>query len=249
MDFPFDTQVLTIAVSSNIALPTWPIKFGKHNVTLRVDANNKKNRKWLSQRANVMSFFVNTSNVSLTVPKLQFHEETKQPLDKFPKLLIEVAAERQSTYCVTNIMLPVFMITILCTTVFGIPISTDSGVENRLAVTLALVLTVVAYKITAADSLPQLGYLTELDTFILANFGFLVLTAFENLFAALYSKPFLSDDKEWVEDFDTWCLGSILILYAGVMLTFVSRGIYFKHFKYAGKTVHEISEEQGDHKY
>ena len=128
-------------------------------------------------------------NVSHSVP---------QEEEKFPVLLIEVAAHRRSSYHVWNIMVPVFLITVVCTTVFGIPITTDDGVGSRLAVTLSLLLTAVAYKITATDTLPQLGYLTYIDRFIMTNFCILVIVAFENLFVGLATQHNW-DDADWVE--------------------------------------------------
>ena len=101
--------------------------------------------------------------------------------DKFSVVLAEVAAFRRSSYHVFNIMLPVFLITICCSTVIAIPPNTEDGAGSRLAVTLTLLLTTVAYKITATDTLPQLGYLTYMDAFIMTNFCFLILVAFENL--------------------------------------------------------------------
>ena len=85
--------------------------------------------------------------------------------DKFPVILVEVAAFWRSNYHIFNIMLPVFLITICCATVIAIPPNTDDGAGSRLAVTLTLLLTTVAYKITATDTLPQLGYLTYMDTY------------------------------------------------------------------------------------
>ena len=104
---------------------------------------------------------------------------------KFSVVLVEVAAFRRSAYHMWNIMLPVFLITICCATVIAIPPNTDDGAGSRLAVTLTLLLTTVAYKITATDTLPQLGYQTYIDEFIMTNFCFLVIVAFENLGIAL----------------------------------------------------------------
>lgn len=129
--------------------------------------------------------------------------------DKFAIVLVDLAAKRRSTYHLFNIMLPVFLITSCCTTVIAIPANTDDGAGSRLAITLTLLLTTVAYKITAADSLPQLGYLTYLDLFIITNFCFLVLVAFENLFIALAKEHNWNDDGDCTGDDDRTLTGNV----------------------------------------
>jgi len=52
---------------------------------------------------------------------------------------------------------------------------------DRLAVTLTLMLTAVAYKFIVASSLPQVSYLTLIDTYVLACFLFMLLISLENV--------------------------------------------------------------------
>lgn len=229
-DFPFDTQFVTLSIASNLYKPSWKFPLGRHTCTFEIDESNYT-RHWVSDKSDVMSFQVDKSN-----PNIRICEEE----EKFPVLLIEVAAHRRSSYHVWNIMVPVFLITVVCTTVFGIPITTDDGVGSRLAVTLSLLLTAVAYKITATDTLPQLGYLTYIDRFIMTNFCILVIVAFENLFVGLATQHNW-DDADWVEDFDEYLLFSILVVYLATMLGFVIRAKYLSTIV---KTASETAAEQ-----
>ena len=52
---------------------------------------------------------------------------------------------------------------------------------DRLSVTLTLMLTAVAYKFIVASALPQVSYLTSLDTYVLVCFLFLFLISVENV--------------------------------------------------------------------
>ena len=191
--------------------------------------------------------------------------------DKFSVILVEVAAFRRSSYHVYNMMLPVFLITICCSTVIAVPPNTNSGAGNRLAITLTLLLTTIACKITATNTLPQLGYLTYMDRFIMTNFCFLVLVAFENLFIALALTDWLAwpdasqtsiqtnqtnnqttnsgDDDEWIHTLDHWGLLLIGVFYVITMLGFVCRAKYLNTIKLTPDQTRSLEIREADIKF
>merc|ERR1712134_237751 len=151
---------------------------------------------------------------SFSVDTQPLVDVANDPKAKFSLIYIDVLARRRSSYFVWNVMIPVFLISSVGCTVYGIPMS---DLADRLSVTLTLMLTNVAYKITVADSLPQLGYLTYLDYFTVFNFVFLVILAFENLIVGRNA------DKDWAEDFDDWTLFAMSLVYVITSAIFIAR--------------------------
>jgi hypothetical protein len=67
---------------------------------------------------------------------------------------------------------------------YGLP---PSDMDGRLGICLTLLLTAVAYKFTAAEGLPKLGYLTALDKFVFGSIFFLTLLAAEVFCSSKFS--------------------------------------------------------------
>ena len=100
-----------------------------------------------------------------------------------PCLNISLLATRRPEYYLWNIELPMFVLTSLTGMVWAIP---PSDTADRLSVSLTLVLTAVAYKLTVAQSIPQVAYLTQLDQFVGICFAFMVFAAVENAAVSSY---------------------------------------------------------------
>jgi hypothetical protein len=93
--------------------------------------------------------------------------------DTFPRLVMRVG--RDSSYYVTNVILPVFLIIAISAVCFAIP---DLG--DRMQVVLTLLLTVVAFKFVITQDLPATPYMTYLDIYILVGYILMVLIVIEN---------------------------------------------------------------------
>eukprot|EP00656_Telonema_subtile_P013572 TRINITY_DN16897_c0_g1_i2.p1 TRINITY_DN16897_c0_g1~~TRINITY_DN16897_c0_g1_i2.p1 ORF type:complete len:447 (-),score=98.59 TRINITY_DN16897_c0_g1_i2:217-1557(-) len=95
---------------------------------------------------------------------------------RYSELHINVHAKRRESYYIWNVGLIVLAIVSLSFTSFSIP---PTEVEGRLTINLTLLLTAMAFKFVIAASLPVVAYLTPLDKYLLANFGFLwIMTCF-----------------------------------------------------------------------
>ena len=89
---------------------------------------------------------------------------------------------RNAGYYITNVALPISVLTALNALSIGIREIDGSriGTGERLALTFTLILTAVAYKFVVADVLPNVSYQTFLDVYVLICFFFMVLAAVEN---------------------------------------------------------------------
>jgi hypothetical protein len=95
----------------------------------------------------------------------------------FPCLNISLLATRRPEFYLWNIEVPMFVLTSLIGLTWAIA---PEEVGDRISVSLTLVLTAVAYKLTVAQSIPQVAYLTLLDKYVSLCFIFMVVATVEN---------------------------------------------------------------------
>jgi hypothetical protein len=84
---------------------------------------------------------------------------------------IIMLVQRKPGYYLWNIELPMGVLTTLATVTFALP----GELANQISISLTLVLTAVAYKLTVASHVPVVSYTTQLDIFVSMCFLFMVL--------------------------------------------------------------------------
>jgi hypothetical protein len=101
----------------------------------------------------------------------------------YPRCTFITTLSRHHGYYITNVLSPMMVITYLAAVSAGAVDSDGARMStgDRLSVTLTLMLTAVAYKFIVASALPQVSYLTSLDTYVLVCFLFLFLITVENV--------------------------------------------------------------------
>merc|ERR1711865_134827 len=248
--FPFDTQFLTVTITSNYPHPDWPVPAlegttvsfvidPKHNRSSKGIVGNMRSQPEFQididpvlalsthtgakdpdagkvAKKELKSAHDSGDEALIAAAEAAYDALPKQPR-KFATVYADLSALRRYDYYLWNVMVPQFLITMLGVTVYGIPID---DVADRMSVTLALVLTAVAFKFTVTENLPQVSYLTYLDYFTLMNMLFLVVLGLENLIASKWSS-----DKDEIEEFDEHALFYILCLYVGTMACFGIIGV------------------------
>ncbi len=98
-----------------------------------------------------------------------------------PRAKFIIYLERKCLYYVSNVCVPIGLLSGLC--LISMSINEDGtrlDTSSRLAITLTLLLTGVAYKFVVADSLPNLSYLTLPDKYIWSCFAFTLAVVLEN---------------------------------------------------------------------
>ena len=124
-------------------------------------------------------------NYDLVVCGVQFHRDAiEQPewTVLTPKIercshmqtKIELRVKRMAQYYVTNVIGILAMLTLLVLTVFAVPVD---DLADRMGIVLTLLLTAVAFKFVVADTVPKVGYSTQLDRYMLLNMAFLFFSA------------------------------------------------------------------------
>jgi len=85
------------------------------------------------------------------------------------KIVISFLIERESSFYIYKIILPIFFILTLTVAIFWIDIR---QIESRLTVSVVGFLTLIAYNFVIQDELPNLGYLTLMDKFVISSYVF-----------------------------------------------------------------------------
>ena len=100
-----------------------------------------------------------------------------------PLLTYEFLLVRKNSWFVFNQMILMSVIASLSFVAYGVPLS---DLADRCSITLSLLLTIVAQKLSLVDSLPKLSYLTFLDKYIIHCLMIVILVTFECFIIALY---------------------------------------------------------------
>jgi len=88
---------------------------------------------------------------------------------RVPILAVEVNVERQSSYYVLKIMLPILLVLLMSWSIFWIDIR---QLESRLTIGIVCLLSLIAYNFVIDSEIPKLGYVTLMDVFILLSYLF-----------------------------------------------------------------------------
>ena len=80
---------------------------------------------------------------------------------------LQLIVERDATSITWNSVFSLFVVDFLSTSGWGVPVT---ELADRLSVVLTMLLTVMAFKYTLSDALPNVPYLTILDQFVVSSF-------------------------------------------------------------------------------
>ncbi|KAL5019810.1 hypothetical protein ScPMuIL_002702 [Solemya velum] len=200
-DFPFDIQKLSVIITSE--LPDKDLKLVEDdkdlsliNVQCFVDA-----QEW--------TLYDYTETIPWVTTKEQFLETT---VVSFPGIAVSCTAARRSGFFIWNIMLMMFMISSLSITTFAVDRILP---QNRLQLSLTLVLVAVTFRFVANQILPKISYLTILDQYILTNMTFMYLVCIWHAVISLFDY-----DKELAGDMDYYAFITLISSYGAFQLIY-----------------------------
>lgn len=156
-EFPFDTQDLTLTVTSE-----------RSECELELEEDHSE-----ISSINVQSF------VDEQEWKLHSHVETWKRVTtriyhnskfKHPAISTSCRASRRPGFFIWNIFLVMLFICSLAFTTFTVDFRKP---ENRLQLSFILLLTTITFKFVVSQTLPRISYLTYLDKYILTSMGIL----------------------------------------------------------------------------
>lgn len=159
--FPLDRHYVEIRMST-----TWPVQVMRYCV--------------YENYANTLETF---SMAAWRLPKENALDVVVEPLPTTPsrfhfsRVSLRCKVERAHMYFFWNAVVPFFLI---CVLVFVTFLFEPDDLSGRLSVSLALLLTAVAFKFVVASSLPLVEYLTLIDRYFLLGILLIFVVSVEN---------------------------------------------------------------------
>ena len=169
-EFPFDTQALTMSMSINSRTKGMlPVIFGVNGTSAGID------HAGFTMRA------AYELDESLYV---RVHEIGADPERMFPAVSISALVRRHHMYYTLNGFAPFLFFSLIAILQLTVPCVTngdvdDVAIDHRAQLTMTVVLTAAAYKVSIGSNLPQIAYLTQLDVYMLGSGLLIILSAIE----------------------------------------------------------------------
>ena len=108
-----------------------------------------------------------------------------------------VSAKRNSSYYIFKVISPIFIILVICWSVFW---TSAKELESRLTVTIVCFLSLIAYNYVIDDELPKLAYLTLMDYIILCSY---IFAAIPSILSIIAHRNYQSSGNEFIK-LDRW---------------------------------------------
>lgn len=124
---------------------------------------------------------------------------------KHPGLVVSCCARRRAGFFIWNVLLIMTLISSLSIATFSVD---RDKPQNRLQLSFTLVLTGVAFKFVANQSIPKISYLTQLDRYILGSMTFLYLICVWHAIVVTIS------DIDIGKQADKWAFVSFILIFA-----------------------------------
>lgn len=157
--FPFDIQDLTLIISTELSEAEVELEEDLEEMSsVQIDSFAKE-QEWTLHEC--VSFTPKVTTKAYTNPKF-----------KNPTVVAGCFAGRRAGFFIWNVMLIMTLISSLSLATFAVDRALP---QNRLQLSFTLVLTGVAFKFVANQSIPKISYLTHLDRYILGSMIFLYL--------------------------------------------------------------------------
>jgi len=237
-NFPFDRQALTIDVRTkklphlvHLAMPASELEMGSFNVESFVHQGswNLARHIWVWE---TRSLPTETRNVPPVI---------------YPQLKLRLRVVRKYSQYVNDVMLPQGLLSLMAMT--SLLVGRDS-LGERLAITLTMVLSSIAFKTTISSLIPSIAYFTQLDRYLWYNFLFLFLLILADITFMFCDLEFSSRMKgrleaaglDWIiwayhaDDDDTQALEALLFAFFSVVCI-----LGLIHFAFHVIVIHEAN--------
>jgi hypothetical protein len=206
-EFPFDEQILNMTVSS-FNYPTSQMLFAEQSQIIL--SPNLALAEWqVSDPAQVALLAREPYGFSLMPPGM---EPTAD--DLYATAVFSIPLERQPTYYIWKLLIPVFIITAISWISFWL----EPTVGERINMTFSSMLTVVAYSFVVATTLPPINYLTRLDKVLILTYVFVAVIVVQHGVAAYWYGHGREEATRKLDRTSRWLIPLLyLIFYLGFL--------------------------------
>jgi len=135
----------------------------------------------------------------------------------FPTMELSAIVTRRPGYAIWNVLIPMALMAPLASFALVVPIDAPG---ERLAISLATLLTAAAYKTAVASTLPAISYLTYLDQYTLSSLFLIIIVS---CIMVVSTQVLDRVSLEWAKDVE-WVLTTITgLVYVAINLYFYKR--------------------------
>jgi len=194
--FPFDTQDVSIR-----------IRFSSSYI---LQNHHYERTHWFGYAASTEFLFKLLPDGSPEIEDEFYFFESEGSGRKYPVYAISVELQRRWPYYAWNIMLFIFILTALGSSVFMGDAAKDAIIDRE-ALVLGIFLTFAAFKFVISDKIPKVSYLTTLDKYLLLAITLSTAAGAESMLACHYEDPAI-DDWAMIIYWATFAVGHLFIL-------------------------------------
>jgi hypothetical protein len=171
-NFPYDTQDMHVHLTVNVPVERAELFSDDQDPSLMMHKRFQHASIYDIVHKQMLVAAISCSNV-----------EESASANIYPRCTFHTTLNRRYSYYVVNVALPLAILTFLAGLSAGAVDADGKRVTtaDRLSITLTLLLTAVAYKFIVSSSLPQVSYLTSMDSYVLSCFFFMLLVIIENV--------------------------------------------------------------------
>lgn len=180
-DFPFDTQEFSIQVVS-------PHKANEIDVVQNSELPSR-----IAEKITLPDWTINDWSVTFDDFRV---ESGAIPRGAFA---LKFVAKRKQGYFIYKIILPLVLIVTMSWVVFWIPLAVTAP---RIGLPATVMLTLIAYRYSIDQIIPQISYLTRIDMFILLATVLVYFSLIETAIAAALHER---NHKKWARQLDRVC--------------------------------------------
>jgi hypothetical protein len=135
--------------------------------------------------------------------------------------VLSIGVQRESLFLLRLVVLPLMLIVMLSWSVFWMD---RSSVGDRMSISFVGILTAVSYQVVLGDILPQISYVTFMNSFINISFVVMCTTVVINLIVGAAEKK--GSPSHMGEQIDKWCRVAFPVVYFALLL--LALGISFQ---------------------
>ncbi len=172
-EFPFDSKIINMNLVNNNKL--------LHRYIIDVNSpfhSEVKKRFFYIKDANDYLAAWNLKKVDVSIKN--FYPNFEGEYIGSETLNLKFSFDREFNYYIIKIIIPIFLILIVCWSVFWINIA---QIESRLTISVVCLLALIAYNVIVSDTLPKIGYPTVMDYIILSSY---VLGALSTILTVIF---------------------------------------------------------------
>jgi hypothetical protein len=201
VDFPFDSQVLTMTLRT-----TWDTNKLKMGIDT-VNIGNNKAPGWAVQSIGSTAGFLFGNETFITQDDFHPFNFMMQGSYRYSAATMAISVKRESSFYLLNMIMPIWLLTMLSWTAF---LMDPSSIDVRMSMVLTIMLGFIAFQFVVNDNMPKTGEESKLHRFMNTANLYIALVGLESILVYKIDKHDLGSFlllRTWCPTWLLKCLG------------------------------------------